>query len=96
MRDQPPAQARAHSVVTPIPHIISTIFTLCRRIARPRALRDSPRYHTIYSIRGLQLACQPLRYRGASPMLLYEPRLLPARTLRGSDRSATLLYRPTS
>ena len=29
-------------------------------------------------------------------MLLYEPRILPARTLRGSDRSATLLYRPTS
>ncbi|WP_290073587.1 hypothetical protein [Paramuribaculum intestinale] len=53
-------------------------------------------YRTIYSIRGLRLTWQPLRYRGASPMLLYEPRLLPARTLRGSDRSATLLYCPTS
>ncbi|WP_289771353.1 hypothetical protein, partial [Paramuribaculum intestinale] len=47
-------------------------------------------HRTIYSIRSLRLACQPLRYRGASPTLLYEPRLLPARTLRGSDRSATL------
>ena len=83
MRDQPPAPAQA-CVVPPYVVPLRLAPPCADALARPRTLRDSPRMVCGLSSPGSppRSATAPLRVPASS--LRSEPRLLTARTLRGS------------